>query len=200
MLELPELPYSRTALEPYMSEETFDYHYGKHHNAYVTNGNNLLKSSQIGSMKLEDLIKKTYSDHHLLPLFNNVSQHWNHIHFWKWMKPGGGGTDLPERLSRKINSDFGSFESFVKEFTVKGFTQFGSGWVWLSWAQGRLIVESTPNGENPIIHDRYPILGCDVWEHSYYIDYRNDRRKFLEVFLEHLVNWDYVEERLEGAI
>jgi Fe-Mn family superoxide dismutase len=200
MLELPELPYGRGALEPHISEETLEYHYGKHHNAYVMNGNILLKSANIQVMKVEDLIRKSYAEHRLRPLFNNVSQHWNHLHFWNWMKPGGGGTDLPERLAKKINSDLGSFESFAKEFVQKGFTQFGSGWVWLSWAQGRLVVESTPNGENPLTLGHYPLLGCDVWEHSYYIDYRNDRRAYLESFLENLVNWDYVAERLDSAI
>ena len=199
-MELPELPYAMDALEPYMSAETLEYHYGKHHNAYVSNGNVLIEHAGFGTMKLEEMIKRSYSDMRLKPLFNNVSQHWNHEQFWQWMKPGGGGDNLPDRLKRKMDNDLGSFEEFKKEFIHKGFTQFGSGWVWLSWDHGRLKVESTPNGESPLVHGKRPILGCDVWEHSYYIDHRNDRKAYLNAFLENLVNWEYVDECLTNVI
>jgi len=195
--ELPDLPYDYEALQPYMSRETLEYHHDKHHQAYVTNGNNLLEGSGLEDKSLEDIVKASYSTN--AGLFNNAGQHYNHIHFWKWMKKDGGGKNLPGSLASAIQSDLGGYDEFRTAFIQAGVTQFGSGWAWLVVRDGKLAVEKTPNGENPLIHGATPILGCDVWEHSYYIDYRNARPKYLEAFVDNLINWDYVLECYEAA-
>ena len=193
-LELPNLPYAYDALTPYMSAETLELHHDKHHLAYVNNGSALLEKSKLKSETLEDIIIGSFDNGNVGPLFNNVAQHWNHIEFWQWMKPNGGG-NIPGELEAKINSDFGSFDKFRADFIAAGATQFGSGWCWLVMnSNGDLSVTKTPNGENPIIHGQKALLGCDVWEHSYYIDYRNARPKYLEAFIDNLVNWDRVAE------
>tara|TARA_R110000868_G_scaffold268842_15_gene528092 strand:- start:1748 stop:2344 length:597 start_codon:yes stop_codon:yes gene_type:complete len=194
--ELPELPYAYDALAPYMSAETLEFHHDKHHNAYVTAGNDLIKGTEYADMSLEDVVKKSHADKP--GLFNQAGQHYNHIHFWQWMKPNGGGS-IPGNLEAKINADLGSVAEFRDAFINAGKTQFGSGWCWLALKGGKLEVMKTPNGENPLIHDATPLLGCDVWEHSYYIDYRNLRPKYLEAFFDNLVNWDHVAELYEGA-
>ena len=194
--ELPELPYAYDALAPYMSAETLEFHHDKHHNAYVTAGNDLIKGTEYADMSLEDVVKKSHADKP--GLFNQAGQHYNHIHFWQWMKPNGGGS-IPGNLEAKINADLGSVAEFRDVFINAGKTQFGSGWCWLALKGGKLEVMKTPNGENPLIHDATPLLGCDVWEHSYYIDYRNLRPKYLEAFFDNLVNWDHVAELYEGA-
>ena len=194
---LPNLPYPHDALGEFMSKETLEFHHDKHHQAYVTNGNNLLKDSGLEGKSLEDVVKESHNKN--AGLFNNAAQHYNHIHFWKWMKPGGGGSALPESLMAKINSDLGGFEKFRSDFINAGVTQFGSGWAWLAQKDGKLEIMKTPNGENPLIHNATPLLGVDVWEHSYYIDYRNARPKYLEAWFDNLVNWDYVLELFEGA-
>jgi Fe-Mn family superoxide dismutase len=195
--ELPPLPYDYEALQPYMSKETLEYHHDKHHQAYVTNGNNLLKGSGLEGKSLEDIVKQSYSKN--AGLFNNAGQHYNHIHFWKWMKKDGGGKKIPGALSKVIDSDLGGYDKFRTDFIQAGVTQFGSGWSWVAVRDGRLSIMKTPNGENPLVHGAVPILGCDVWEHSYYIDYRNARPKYLEAFVDHLINWDYVLECFEKS-
>jgi Fe-Mn family superoxide dismutase len=195
--ELPELPYAKDALGPYMSAETLEFHHDKHHQAYVTNGNKLLEGSGLEGKSLEDVVKESYGKH--AGLFNNAGQHFNHIHFWKWMKPNGGGKSLPGKLQAAIDSDLGGFDKFRAAFIDAGTTQFGSGWAWLSLKNGKLEVTKTPNGENPLVHGGSPLLGVDVWEHSYYIDYRNARPKYLEAWFDNLVNWDYVAELHEAA-
>ena len=192
-LELPALPYAYDALAPFMSKETLEFHHDKHHMAYVTNGNNLLKDSPLASRSIEDICKQAFADK-TAGLINNVGQHYNHNHFWHWMKKGGGGNKLPGKLSAKVTSDLGGFDKFRADFVQAGLTQFGSGWCWLVVKDGKLAVTKTPNGENPLMHGAQPLLGCDVWEHSYYIDYRNARQKYLEAFVDNLVNWDYVEQ------
>jgi Fe-Mn family superoxide dismutase len=187
---LPALPYAYDALEPYMSRETLEYHHDKHHNAYVTTGNNLLKGSGLEDKSLEDVVKGAFGKN--AGLFNNAAQHYNHQHFWNWMKKGGGGQP-PEKLLKKINEDLGGYDKFKEDFVQAGATQFGSGWCWLAWQNGKLAITKTPNGENPLVHGGTPILGCDVWEHSYYIDYRNRRPDYLKAFVDSLINWDYVE-------
>ena len=132
-------------------------------------------------------------------LFNNAGQHYNHIHFWNWMKKGGGGTSLPGKLQAAIDSDLGGYDKFRADFIAAGLTQFGSGWCWLAVNNGKLEVMKTPNGENPLVSGASPILGCDVWEHSYYIDYRNARPKYLEAFVDNMINWDYVLEMYEAT-
>eukprot|EP01013_Petalomonas_cantuscygni_P033567 TRINITY_DN6060_c0_g2_i1.p2 TRINITY_DN6060_c0_g2~~TRINITY_DN6060_c0_g2_i1.p2 ORF type:complete len:201 (-),score=62.78 TRINITY_DN6060_c0_g2_i1:103-705(-) len=195
--ELPDLPYAYDALAPYMSAETLEFHHDKHHNTYVTTGNKLAEEAGFGGLSVEDVMVKAYGSNQ--PLFNNAAQHFNHMHFWKWMKKDGGGTKLPGALESAISSDLGGYDKFKADFIAAGVGQFGSGWAWLAVKDGKLEIMKTPNGENPVVHGAKPILGVDVWEHSYYIDYRNARPKYLEAFVDNLINWDYVAELYEGA-
>jgi len=197
-LELPDLPYAYDALGPYMSKETLEFHHDKHHQAYVTNGSNLLKDSPLAGKPLEDICKAAFKDGNA-GLVNNVGQHYNHLHFWNWMKPNGGGKSLPAALQAAVDSDLGGYDKMREDFINAGVTQFGSGWAWLAVKDGKLAVMKTANGENPLMHGATPILGCDVWEHSYYIDYRNARPKYLEAWFDNLVNWDYVEQLHSAA-
>ena len=194
--ELPKLNYDKNALAPIMSEETLDLHHGKHHQTYITNLNNFIKDTDMAGMSLEEIVHNSSKDKSKAGIFNNASQHWNHELFWKCMKPNGGGS-MPKKLEDRIKSDLGSIEEFKKQFIQAGITQFGSGWCWLSISNGKLVVSKTPNAENPLIHNMKPILGCDVWEHSYYVDYRNRRPEYLENFFEKLVNWEFVESQLD---
>ena len=194
--ELPKLDYAKNALSPIMSEETLDLHHGKHHQTYLTNLNNFIKDTDMAVMSLEEIVHNSSKDKSKAGIFNNASQHWNHELFWKCMKPNGGGS-MPKKLEDRIKSDLGSIEEFKKQFIQAGITQFGSGWCWLSISNGKLVVSKTPNAENPLIHNMKPILGCDVWEHSYYVDYRNRRPEYLENFFEKLVNWEFVESQLD---
>lgn len=193
---LPDLPYAYDALQPYMSKETLEFHHDKHHAAYVNTGNTLLKDSGLEGKSLEEIV---VASHGKIPaLFNNAGQHFNHLHFWNWMKPNGGGS-IPGKLEKKIIADLGSVEKFKEDFIQAGITQFGSGWAWLALKDGKLVIQKTPNGENPLVLGAKPVLGCDVWEHSYYIDYRNRRPDYLKAFLENLVNWEYAEKLFEEA-
>ena len=194
--ELPSLPYANDALAPYMSSETLDFHHGKHHQTYVTNLNNLLKDHELQSSSLEDIVVKTSKDASMAGIFNNAGQHWNHILFWQCMKHNGGGS-IPSELEGRLNSDFGSVEQFKEAFIQAGTTQFGSGWAWLAIDNGKLVVTKSPNASNPLVDGMKPILGCDVWEHSYYIDYRNKRPDYLKAFLDSLVNWEFVASQLD---
>jgi Fe-Mn family superoxide dismutase len=196
--ELPPLPYAYDALQPFMSKETLEFHHDKHHQAYVTNGNKLLEGSGLEGKSLEEIVKASYSKN--AGLFNNAGQHYNHIHFWKWMKPGGGGTKIPGALAKAIDSDLGGYDKFKADFVQAGTTQFGSGWAWLGLRDGKLEITKTPNGENPLVHGGQPILGVDVWEHSYYIDYRNRRPDYLNAWVDSLINWDYALEMYEKAM
>jgi Fe-Mn family superoxide dismutase len=197
--ELPDLPYAHDALAPYMSQETLEYHHDKHHLAYVNKGNDKIKGTPAEGKSLEEAMVWAYQNDQ--GLFNNLGQHFNHMHFWKWMKPNGGGSSLPGSLESKINEDIGGFDAFKDKFISVGGGQFGSGWVWLAQDNnsGKLEIVGTPNGENPVVHGKTPLLGCDVWEHSYYIDYRNARPKYLEAFVDNLINWDYVAELYEAG-
>ena len=194
--ELPKLDYAKDALSPIMSEETLDLHHGKHHQTYITNLNNFIKDTAMSKMTLEEIIINSSKDTSKVGIFNNASQHWNHLLFWKCMKPSGGGA-MPTKLKEKIVNDFGSVEEFKKQFIQAGVTQFGSGWSWLSIDNGKLVVTKTPNAENTLIHNMKPILGCDLWEHSYYVDYKNRRPEYLENFFEKLINWEFVESNLD---
>ena len=194
--ELPSLPYANDALAPYMSSETLDFHHGKHHQTYVTNLNNLLKDHELQSSSLEDIVVKSSKDASMAGIFNNAGQHWNHILFWQCMKPNGGGS-IPSELAGRLKSDFGSVEQFKEAFIQAGITQFGSGWAWLAIDNGKLVVTKSPNASNPLVDGMKPILGCDVWEHSYYIDYRNKRPDYLKAFLDSLVNWEFVASQLD---
>jgi len=194
---LPPLPYAYDALGPYMSAETLEFHHDKHHQAYVTNGEKLLEGSGLEILPLEDIVKEAFGKN--AGLFNNAGQHYNHVHFWNWMKPNGGGKNLPAKLQAAIDSDLGGFDKFRADFIAAGTTQFGSGWAWLSLKNGKLEVSKTANGESPLVYGGKPILGVDVWEHSYYIDYRNARPKYLEAWFDNLVNWEHVELLFEEA-
>ena len=193
---LANLPYAHDALQPYMSKETLEYHHDKHHLAYVNNGNNAIKGTEFEGKSLEEIVKASHGKNPAV--FNNAGQHYNHLHFWKWMKPNGGGS-IPGSLEKAIVDSFGSVEKFKEDFVAAGVGQFGSGWCWLEMKGGKLAVSKTPNGESPLVNGATPLLGCDVWEHSYYIDYRNRRPDYLKAFLDSLVNWDYVAELYEGA-
>jgi Fe-Mn family superoxide dismutase len=195
--ELPPLPYAYDALGPYMSAETLEFHHDKHHQAYVTNGEKLLEGSGLEILPLEDIVKESFGKN--AGLFNNAGQHYNHVHFWNWMKPNGGGNKLPGALAAKIDEDLGGFDKFRADFIAAGTTQFGSGWAWLSLKDGKLEVTKTANGESPLVYGGKPLLGVDVWEHSYYIDYRNARPKYLEAWFDNLVNWEHVERMFEEA-
>jgi Fe-Mn family superoxide dismutase len=194
--ELPSLPYANDALAPYMSAETLDFHHGKHHQTYVTNLNNLLKDNELQGASLEDIVIKSSKDASMAGIFNNAGQHWNHILFWQCMKPNGGGS-IPSELETRLNSDFGSIDQFKEAFIQAGTTQFGSGWAWLAIDNGKLVVTKSANASNPLVDGMKPILGCDVWEHSYYIDYRNKRPDYLKAFLDSLVNWEFVASQLD---
>ncbi|MEH2001969.1 MAG: superoxide dismutase [Nostoc sp.] len=193
------LPFDINALEPYgMKAETFEYHYGKHHKAYVDNLNKLTEGTELADKPLEEVIKISFKDSSKAGIFNNAAQVWNHTFFWNSLKPAGGGAPTGE-LAAKIDKDFGSFDKFKEEFSNAATTQFGSGWSWLIDDGGTLKVIKTPNAENPLAHGQKALLTLDVWEHAYYIDYRNARPAFIKNFLEQLVNWDFVAENLAKA-
>jgi Fe-Mn family superoxide dismutase len=193
--ELPALPYAHDALGPYMSQETLEFHHDKHHQTYVTNLNNLIKDTPLSGKSLEELVTSTYNVADKAGVFNNASQHWNHIQFWEMMKPNGGGS-MPGELEKRVVADFGSVDAFKEAFIAKAAGQFGSGWAWLVINKGKLEVTSTPNGVNPLCFGQTALLGCDVWEHSYYIDYRNRRPDYVKAFLDNMVNWENVAGRM----
>ena len=195
--ELPELPYAYDALGEFMSAETLEYHHDKHHKAYVDNGNKLAEAAGMANNSLEDIVRASFGTN--AGLFNNAAQHYNHIHFWHWMAPNGGGKNIPGNLQAAIVTDLGGYDQFKADFMAAGATQFGSGWCWIAMKDGKLEIMKTPNGENPLVSGASPILGCDVWEHSYYIDYRNARPKYLEAFVDNLINWDHVLEMYEAT-
>ena len=195
---LPDLPYAHDALaEGGMSRETLEYHHDKHHKAYVDKLNELVSGTEWDGKPLEDIVKGTYQKGAVAQsgIFNNASQHWNHAQFWEMMAPRP--VSMPSELEQAITESFGSVDDFKKKFTEGGVGQFGSGWVWLVRnAGGGLEVTKTENGVNPLCHGQTALLGCDVWEHSYYIDFRNARPKYLENFLNNLVNWENVASRM----
>jgi Fe-Mn family superoxide dismutase len=187
--ELPPLPYAMDALEPYISRETLEYHYGKHHKAYVDNLNNLIAGTEFESLSLEEILLKAQG-----PIFNNAAQVWNHTFYWNCMKPHGGG-EPDGKLADAIRRDFGSFEAFKEAFSKAAVSLFGSGWAWLVKSGDKLEIVQTSNAGNPMTSGQKPLLTCDVWEHAYYIDYRNARAKYVENFW-NLVNWDFVAHNL----
>ncbi len=192
-LKLPELPFAKEALEPHMSANTLAYHHGKHHNAYVVKGNELLADAGISADSLEELVRTTAMTGGAL--FNNVGQHYNHSFFWNSLSPSGGGAPSGE-IAARIDAAFGSYDDFKKEFIAGGTGQFGSGWVWLVADGGDLKIVKSANAETPLIEGLSPILVCDVWEHAYYLDYQNRRPDFLASFLDNLANWNFANENL----
>jgi len=188
--ELPKLPYAMNALQPHISAETLEYHYGKHHQTYVTNLNNLIKGTEFEPLALEDIIRKSSGG-----LFNNAAQVWNHTFYWNCLGPNGSGKPAGA-LAKAIDAAFGSFDEFKAKFSQTAITTFGSGWAWLvKNADGSLAITSTSNAGTPLTEGKKALLTCDVWEHAYYIDYRNARPKYVEKFWE-LVNWDFVSRNL----
>ena len=190
------LPYDMAALEPHMSKQTFEFHYGKHHAGYVTNLNNLVKDTPMADMSLEDVVKGSFGDAGKAGIFNNAAQVWNHAFFWKSMKPNGGGAPTGA-LAAKIDADFGGLDKFKEAFKVAGTTQFGSGWAWLVNDGGTLKITKTGNAENPLVHGQTPLLTMDVWEHAYYLDFQNRRPDFISTYLESLINWDFAAANLK---
>ena len=188
---LPPLPYDKAALAPHISAETLEFHYGKHHKTYVDTLNKLTEGKPEAEKSLEEIIKSSEG-----PLFNNAAQVWNHTFYWSSMKPNGGGQPTGDLLAA-INRDLGSVEKFAEQFTQAGATQFGSGWAWLVLENGKLAVTKTPNADLPMKHGQKALLTMDVWEHAYYIDYRNARPKYMETFLKSLINWDFALENLK---
>ncbi|KAL7588769.1 superoxide dismutase [Fe], chloroplastic [Lactuca sativa] len=208
-------PYSLHALEPHMSKETLEYHWGKHHRAYVDNLNKQIEGTELDEMTLETIISTSYNKGDVLPAFNNAAQVWNHEFFWESMKPNGGGKPSGELLAL-INRDFGSFGGLINEFKSAATTQFGSGWAWLVYKEHKLdipnarnprpseedkklVVVKSPNAVNPLVWEYHPLLAIDVWEHAYYLDFENRRPDYISVFLDKLVSWEAVSLRLEAA-
>jgi Fe-Mn family superoxide dismutase len=192
---LPPLPYSKNALAPYISEQTIDFHYGKHHQTYVTNLNNLLQGTENESKTLEEIVNMSFAKPDMVGVFNNSAQVWNHTFFWNCMKANGGGVPTG-RIAEKINMTFGSYENFAAEFKQAALGQFGSGWAWLVQEGDVIKITKTANADLPMVHGQTALLTCDVWEHAYYLDYQNRRADFVQTFLEHLVDWDFVNTNL----
>ncbi len=190
--ELPPLPWPKDALAPFISAETLDYHHGKHHQAYVTNLNNLVPGTAFAEASLEDIVRRAEG-----PIFNNGAQVWNHTFYWHGLRPGGGGQPTGA-LAEALAASFGGFDAFKEQLTKAAVGHFGSGWAWLVASAGRLAVESTANAGCPLRDGKTPLLTCDVWEHAYYVDYRNARPKYVEAFWA-LVNWDFVAANLAAA-
>ncbi|RKH51793.1 superoxide dismutase [Corallococcus sp. AB049A] len=189
---LPELPYKKDALAPHMSAETLEFHHDKHHAAYVNKLNELTAGKPEAAKSLVEVILSSDG-----AVFNNAAQVWNHTFFWNCMKPAGGGKPTGD-IAAAIDRDFGSYDEFKRQFSDAAMTQFGSGWAWLVLDNGKLSVMKTPNADLPMKHGKKALLTIDVWEHAYYIDYRNLRAKFIETFLGSLVNWDFVNENLKN--
>jgi superoxide dismutase, Fe-Mn family len=194
-IELPALPYEMDALEPYISAQTLGFHHGKHHQAYVTNANNLTKDTPLENASVEELIIGSVNKADKVALFNNAAQVWNHTFYWNCMKPSSGGTPNGA-IAKKIDEDFGGFDAFVQEFKTAATTQFGSGWAWLVLDGEKLKVIKTANADTPMAHGLKALLTVDVWEHAYYLDYQNRRPDYVDTFLKHLVNWDFVNSNL----
>lgn len=193
--ELPPLPFARDALEPVMTAHTFSFHYDKHHQAYVTNLNNLVKDTPLAMQSLEQVITSVQGDATKAGIFNNAAQVWNHTFFWNSMKKHGGGA-MPSELEQRITADFGSVEKFKEDFVQAGITQFGSGWAWLVEENGKLKITKTANADLPMAHGQKALLTCDVWEHAYYLDYQNRRPDFLKAFIGQLANWEFAAANL----
>ncbi|HAI59396.1 MAG TPA: superoxide dismutase [Fe] [Xanthomonadaceae bacterium] len=189
-IALPALPYARDALAPHISAETIDFHYGKHHQAYLDNLNKQIAGTEFESLDLEAIIRKSQGG-----MFNNAAQVWNHSFYWNCLKPAGGG-EPKGKLAEAINAAFGSFQAFKDQFTQTALTTFGSGWAWLvQRPDGTLALVSTSNAATPLTGSDTALLTCDVWEHAYYVDYRNARAKYVEAFW-NLVNWDFVASQM----
>lgn len=197
---LPPLPYADTALEPHMSAQTLSFHYGKHHQAYVTNLNSLIEGTDLADKSLEDIIKATSGKMDKVGIFNNAAQVWNHTFFWNCLSATGGG-EPTGLIAEKITEAFGDVQKFKDAFKQAALTQFGSGWAWLVLGpDGKLKIGKSPNADLPLAHGHTAILTCDVWEHAYYLDFQNRRPDFVQTFLDHLINWDFANKNLQEAL
>lgn len=195
---LPPLPFDKSALEPHISAKTFEFHHGKHHQAYVTKLNELIAGTEFEKASLEEIIKASAKDEAKKPLFNNAAQHWNHSFFWECLKPNGGGKPTGE-LAKKIDSDLGGYDKFAADFKAAAIAQFGSGWAWLvADKSGKLKISKTSNAELPLTSGDTALLTVDVWEHAYYLDYQNRRPDFVQTCLDKLINWDFAAKNLAG--
>jgi Fe-Mn family superoxide dismutase len=194
-VQLPNLPYAENALEPHYSAKTISFHYGKHHKAYVDNLNKLTPGTPLDGKSLEDIVMASAGDASRVGVFNNSAQVWNHTFFWSCMQPAGGGRPTGE-VARRIDQAFGSYEKFAEQFKATAVGRFGSGWGWLVLDGGALKIVSTANADTPMASKQTALLTVDVWEHAYYLDYQNRRPDFVQAFLDHLVNWDFVAGNL----
>jgi superoxide dismutase, Fe-Mn family len=195
-ISLPVLPFAANALEPYITEKTIQFHHGKHHKTYVDNALKLIEGSDLATLELEDIIKKTARDSKKITIFNNAAQVWNHSFYWKCLKANGGGSPTGA-IAKSIQQSFGGYEQFVEQFKNAGLTQFGSGWAWLVLKGNKLEIHKTANAETPLTFGCIPLLTVDVWEHAYYLDYQNRRADYLSAFVGHLINWDFVNSQLK---
>jgi Fe-Mn family superoxide dismutase len=196
---LPPLPYDKSALEPLISAKTFDFHHGKHHQAYVTKLNELVAGTDMEKASLEDIILKSAGDAAKAPLFNNAAQHWNHSFFWHCLTPKNGGGKPSGDLAKKIDSDLGGYDKFAADFKAAAIGQFGSGWAWLvAGKDGKLKITKTANADLPLAHGERAIITVDVWEHAYYLDYQNRRPDFVQTFLDKLLNWEFANANFGG--
>lgn len=197
--ELPALPYDYNALGPHISAKTLEFHHDKHHNTYVNTYNSLVEEAGMADKSIEAVIKETFDNPSHTKLFNNAAQAWNHTFYWNCMKPSGGGSPSGE-LADKINRDLNGLDQLKQDLKSAGTGQFGSGYAWLVLARnGRLEVTKTANAINPMVHNQVPLIAIDVWEHAYYLDYQNARGSYVDTFMDHLVNWDFVGQQLEAA-
>ncbi len=194
-INLPELPYAKDALAPYISANTLEFHYGKHHKTYVDNLNKLIAGTDLEGKTLEEIIKIAAKDPAKAGIFNNAAQVWNHSFYWKCLKPQGGGAPTGA-IAARINATFGSYDKFVEELKNAGVTQFGSGWAWLVLDGNDLKITKTPNADTPLAHGQKALLTIDVWEHAYYLDYQNRRPDYLAAVIQNLINWDFVNANL----
>ena len=194
-ISLPDLPFAKDALAPFISANTLDFHHGKHHKAYVDNLNKLIAGTDLEKKSLEEIIKIAAQDSAKAGIFNNAAQIWNHSFYWQCLKKSGGGTPTGA-IAAKINSVWGGYDKFVEELKNAGATQFGSGWAWLILDGNQLKVTKTANADTPIAHGQKPLLTIDVWEHAYYLDYQNRRPDYIAAVIQNLINWDFVNSNL----
>lgn len=197
-IQLPDLPYAKDALAPYISASTLEFHHDKHHAAYVTNANKLIAGTPLENASLEEIVKAAAADPAKKGLFNNAGQIWNHTFYWHSLKPNGGGAPTGE-IAELIARDFGSYEAFAEKFAATAVGQFGSGWGWLVLDGGKLSIVSTANADTPLVHGQTPLVTVDVWEHAYYLDFQNRRPDYVKTFLDKLVNWDFANANLKKA-
>ncbi len=194
-IQLPNLPYAENALEPHYSAKTIGFHHGKHHKAYVDNLNKLVAGTPLEAKSLEEIVTACAGDSSRVGMFNNAAQVWNHTFFWNCMAPNGGGKPAG-KVAGMIDAAFGSYEKFAEQFKAAAVGRFGSGWAWLIDDGGTLKIISTPNADTPLAHGQKALLTVDVWEHAYYLDYQNRRPDYVQTFIDHLINWDFVAQNL----